>query len=69
MNWLVIILIVAIICLLNREPSEKQLRRKRERDVSWRDRTEIDRLQARVTVLEEILLDRDRRLRDDFRRI
>lgn len=69
MNWLMIILIVAIICLLNRGPSEKQLRRNREKHVSPRERSEIDRLQARVTVLEEILLDRDRRLRDDFRRI
>ncbi len=69
MSWLLIILIVTIICLLNRGPSERELRRERGKRTTSQDRDEIDRLQARVTVLEEILLDRDRRLRDDFRRI
>ncbi len=70
MNLWIILAIVAVICLLNRAPSRAGRRGRgepsRRRDV--RD-DQIDRLKARVATLEEILLDRDRRLRDDFRGI
>lgn len=70
MNLWIILAIVAVICLMNRgssraerhEPRDKYRRRDARDD-------QIDRLKARVATLEEILLDRDRRLRDDFRGI
>ncbi|MEM7664001.1 MAG: hypothetical protein AAF292_17295 [Pseudomonadota bacterium] len=70
MNLWIILAIVAVICLLNRGPRHE--RRSRCRRTNSHDRAqpkdaEIDRLNARVTTLEEILLDRDRRLRDQFR--
>jgi len=65
MNLWIILAIVAVICLLNRGPSERDNTRRRSRKPETDE--QFERLKSRVTVLEEILLDRDRRLRDDFR--
>ncbi|MEM9668424.1 MAG: hypothetical protein AAF950_05820 [Pseudomonadota bacterium] len=73
MNLWIILAIVAVICLLNRGPREERRsprhrRRRNSKYESHYDTDErFDRLNARITTLEEILLDRERRLRDQFR--
>lgn len=70
MNLWIILAIVAVICLLNRGPREdrKPRRHRRHSDTYAHQKdADIDRLSARVSTLEEILLDRDRQLRDRFR--
>lgn len=70
MNLWIILAIVAVICLLNRGPRHQRSPRSRRRHSPERpaekDR-DLEQLSARVSTLEEILLDRDRRLRDQFR--
>lgn len=67
MNLVMIGLIAfAIFCLMSRgdkhrdTTSRQQARHRKETE-------QIERLKSRVAVLEEVLLDRDRRLRDGFR--
>lgn len=65
MQLFLILLCIAVFCLWNSQSDDD-----RERDMmkkrSRRDTDQIERLKARVNVLEEILLDRDRQLRDRF---
>lgn len=67
MNLVMIGLIAfTIFCLMSR--GERQRDTSGAKMARTRKETEqIERLKARVAVLEEILLDRDRRLRDGFR--
>ncbi|MEO1474789.1 MAG: hypothetical protein AAFS13_00280 [Pseudomonadota bacterium] len=71
MNLWIILAIVAVICLLNRGPREERRQRRHHRRKSYdydrEKEQQIERLSARVATLEEILLDRDRRFRDQFR--
>ncbi len=65
MNLIVIAIIVLVIFLISREP--KSDRRRGRHSPPPQDMRRIDELSHRVGVLEEILLDRERRLRDKFR--
>ena len=70
MNFILIATIVLIIVLISREPNQKQVGKRYERHKQMRrDSARIDSLNNRVSVLEEVLLDRERRLRDKFRDI
>jgi len=70
MNFILIATIVLIILLISREPSQKKAGKRYERHKQMRrDRARMDSLTNRVSVLEEVLLDRERRLRDKFRDI
>ena len=66
MQIMLIFLLVAIFCLAMRGSADTPSDRKTNRQ-SREDRRELDQLSARVNVLEQVILDRDRRLRDDFR--
>lgn len=66
MNLIIIGLIAfAIYCATNRDRKPEETLRQHAR--TRRDTEQMERLKARVAVLEEILLDRDRQLRDGFR--
>ncbi|MEL7129201.1 MAG: hypothetical protein AAGK23_06610 [Pseudomonadota bacterium] len=67
MNWLAVLAVVTIICLLNRGSCDRRYSPRNKGDMPRQRDDQIDRLHARISVLEEILLDRERRLRDDFR--
>jgi len=64
MNLIVIAIIVLIIVMISKEPNPDRKRRRHRTDEPETRR--IDELSHRVGVLEEILLDRERRLRDKF---
>lgn len=67
MNLIVIAVIVLIIVLISREPNpDRKNRRSKRHDQNPRDAARIESLNHRVSVLEEVLLDRERRLRDKF---
>lgn len=67
MNLFVIAAIVLIIVMISREPSGHRKGKRFERyKQARRDRARIDALTNRVSVLEEVLLDRERRLRGKF---
>lgn len=65
MNLIVIAIIVLIIVMISREPSSER-KHGRRRDGPGPEARRIDELSHRIGVLEEILLDRERRLRDKF---
>ncbi len=66
MNLIVIAIIVLAIVLISREPKTDRKRCRTRRREGEPDRRRIEDLSHRVGVLEEILLDRERRLRDKF---
>ena len=66
MQLMIILLCIAIFVLWMRDEDEGRKHRAMFKK-SGQDQEQIERLKSRVTVLEEILLDRDRRLRDGFR--
>jgi len=66
MQLIIILLCIAIFVLWMRDGDEGRKYRAVLKK-SGQDQEQIERLKSRVTVLEEILLDRDRRLRDGFR--
>jgi len=66
MQLIIILLCIAIFVLWMRDSDEGRKYRAMLKKTG-QDQEQIERLKSRVTVLEEILLDRDRRLRDGFR--
>lgn len=66
MQYIIILLSVAVFVLWMRDEGEGRKYRAMLKN-SGKDQDQIAHLTSRVTVLEEILLDRDRRLRDGFR--
>lgn len=64
MNLLVIAVIVLLIIMMSRDPKSNRSCGRRRKDEP--DLGRIEELTHRVNVLEEILLDRDRRFRDKF---
>ena len=67
MNLVIIGLIAFAIYLATNKGDKRDDHRRREASKTRRETEQIERLKARVSVLEEILLDRDRQLRDGFR--
>lgn len=67
MNLVIIGLIAFAIYLATSKSDKRHDHRRRDTARTRRDTEQIERLKARVSVLEEILLDRDRQLRDGFR--
>ncbi|MEO9971116.1 MAG: hypothetical protein ABJG15_15065 [Hyphomonadaceae bacterium] len=68
MNFIIIIAIVLIIAAISHEPKAERTGKRFERHKQMRrDAARIDSLTHRVSVLEEVLLDRERQLRGKFR--
>lgn len=67
MNLIIILLCVLVFCLLMRGSDERRNSRRHGRNGPSRGDEQIERMKSRITVLEEILLDRDRQLRNKFR--
>lgn len=67
MQILIIILCVIILVQWVRGEDVGRRRRWSAHKSSRRDKEQIERLKSRVAVLEQILLDRDRQLRDGFK--
>ena len=63
MQFLIILLCIAVFCLWMRGSDEDRNHRFMMKR-SKHDQDQIERLKSRIMVLEEILLDRDRKLRD-----
>lgn len=65
MQFLIILLCVAVFCLWMRGDSE-DVHIHEMRKTSAQDHDQIERLKDRVSTLENILLDRERRFRDNL---
>lgn len=65
MQLIIILLCITVFSLWMRGSSDDRKYRFMLKK-SGRDQEQIDRLKSRVTVLERILLDRDRQFRDGF---
>jgi len=64
MQLLIIILFVTVLCLWMRGDGQDYPRVRKVTTSSRHDQAQIERLKARVSALESILLDRERKFRD-----